>query len=57
MKFFLACAVTILLGAILGAGILVGVYKGNWWVLAITTLAYTVAFGKLGCMPPSASHH
>jgi len=35
---------------VLGWGVLLAV-KGSFWVLVVATLAYLVAFAKLGCLP------
>jgi hypothetical protein len=56
MKFLGAILAYLLIGAVLGLGILLGVGKGNWWLLGISLLVYTVAFAKIGCLPPSKSH-
>ncbi len=50
MKFLLAIAMYLLIGAILGWGIVLAV-KGNPWLLVVSFLAYAVAFAKLGCLP------
>ena len=56
MKFFGAIFAYLAIGAVLGWGILLGVSKGNWWLLGVSFLTYVVAFGKIGCLPPSQSH-
>ena len=43
------------IGAVLGTGMMMAV-KGSPWLLVIAFVAYVVAFGKLGCMPPKSSH-
>ncbi len=53
MKFLLAIAVYLLIGAILGWGILLAV-KGSPWLLVVSFLAYAAAFAKLGCLPGKA---
>jgi hypothetical protein len=55
MKFVMAILAYLLIGAVLGAGILMSV-KGNFWFLVIGFVAYVVAFGKIGCLPPKKSH-
>jgi hypothetical protein len=55
MKFFASIVAYLLIGLILGWGILLAV-KGSFWLLAAATLAYVIAFSKLGCLPPSKSH-
>jgi hypothetical protein len=56
MKFFGAIFVYLLIGAVLGWSLLLGMTKGNWWVMGVALLAYVVAFGKIGCLPPNESH-
>lgn len=44
------------MGAVLGLGcVLAG--KGSPWLLIVSSLILMVAFGKIGCLPPSDSHH
>ncbi len=50
MKFLLAVIAYLVIGLILGWGILLAV-KGNPWLLVVGSVAYVVAFGKLGCLP------
>jgi hypothetical protein len=50
MKFALAILVYLLIGAVLGAGILLAI-RGNPWLLVISLVAYVFAFGKVGCLP------
>ena len=50
MKFALAILAYLIMGVVLGWGIL-SAAKGNLWVLAITFLAYVIAFGRIGCLP------
>lgn len=50
MKFVAAIAVYLLIGLVLGWGILLAV-KGSLWFLFAGTLAYVLAFAKLGCLP------
>lgn len=40
----------LVMALILGWGILLAV-KGNPWLLIVGSLAYAVAFAKLGCLP------
>lgn len=49
MKFALAILVYALMGAALGAGILL-LLAGKPWFLIIAFLVYAVAFGKIGCL-------
>lgn len=55
MKFLGAILAYLFIGFTLGWGILLAV-KGSFWMLAICTLIYVVAFAKIGCIPPSKSH-
>ena len=50
MKFLLAIVAYLVIGLILGWGILLTV-KGQPWLLIVGSLAYVVAFAKLGCLP------
>lgn len=54
MKLLLAVLIYLLVGFILAWGIVLAV-KGNWWLLAVSTLAYLILFAKIGCLPKS--HH
>ena len=56
MKFFGAILAYLAIGGILGWGILVAARGGSLWLLVVAFLAYVVAFGKIGCLPPSKSH-
>jgi hypothetical protein len=47
MKLALAVLVYLIIGAILGAGILLTMSGKPWLVIAL--IAFVVAFGKLGC--------
>lgn len=49
MKFFMSIVVYLLLAAVLGWGILLMVH-GSPWLLIVASLAYVVAFAKIGCM-------
>jgi hypothetical protein len=51
MKLALAVLVYLVIAAILGAGILLLV-AGKPWLLAGGFIAFVVAFGRIGCMPP-----
>ena len=51
MNFFLAIVAYLGIGIVLGAGILVGMAKGSWWLLAAALILYVVMFGKIGCLP------
>jgi hypothetical protein len=55
MKFLLATFAFLLISFVLGWGILLAV-KGNPWLLIFGTLAYVLAFARLGCLPPKSSH-
>ena len=48
MRFLLAILAYVLI--VLGCGILLAT-KGNWWLLLAGSLAYLLAFAKLGCLP------
>ena len=48
MKFFMSLVVYLLIGLVLGWGILL-LIKGSPWLLVVSTLAYVVAFTKIGC--------
>jgi hypothetical protein len=50
MKFLGAITAYALIAFVLGWGILLAV-KGSLWLLAISFLAYLVAFVKIGCLP------
>jgi hypothetical protein len=50
MKFLLAVIVYLVMGLILGLGILLA-FKGNFWLLVVGSLAYSVLFSKYGCLP------
>ena len=50
MKFVLAIAAYLVIGAVLGWGILLTV-KGQPLLLIVGFLAYAIAFAKLGCLP------
>lgn len=56
MKFFGAVVAYLVIGAVLGVGIWLAVAKGNLWVLAVSFLAYVVAFAKIGCLPSKSEH-
>lgn len=48
MKFTLAVIVYVLIGLILSWGIL-GVMRGNYWLLIAGVAAYVLAFARIGC--------
>lgn len=48
MKLFLATLIYLLIGLVLGGGILLLV-AGKPWLLIVATVAFIVAFGKIGC--------
>jgi len=50
MKFFFGIVAYLVIGLVLGAGMLQAV-KGNFWLLIIGFLAYSIAFAKIGCLP------
>jgi hypothetical protein len=56
MKFFGAILAYLVIGAVLGWGILVAARGGGLWLLVAALVVYVVAFGKIGCLPPSKSH-
>ena len=56
MKFIASIVAFLLIALILGSGIYEAV-KGHFWLLAVGLLVYIIAFAKLGCLPPSKSHH
>jgi hypothetical protein len=55
MKFLGAIAAYLIIAIVLGWGILLAIH-GNPWLLAVGTLAYLVAFAKIGCLPPGKPH-
>ena len=56
MNLLLAIVAYLVMGFVLGLGILLSM-KGNLWLLIVSTLAYIVLFGKIGCLPKKSSHH
>lgn len=50
MKFALAILVYLVMGAVIGAGILLLV-AGKPLLLILAVIAFVVAFGRLGCLP------
>lgn len=50
MKFLGAIIAYLAIAFVLGWGILLAV-KGSFWLLAVSFLAYVVAFAKIGCLP------
>jgi hypothetical protein len=50
MKFVMAVVAYLGIGFVLGGGLLLAA-KGNFWLLIVGTLAYIVAFGRIGCLP------
>ena len=56
MKFIASIVAFLLIALVLGAGIYEAV-EGHFWLLAVGLLVYLLAFAKLGCLPPSKSHH
>jgi hypothetical protein len=50
MKFLGAVIAYLLIALVLGCGILLAV-RGSYWLLAVSLLAYGVAFAKIGCLP------
>jgi hypothetical protein len=55
MKFLGAIIAYLVIGFILGWGILQAV-NDHFWLLGISFFAYVVAFGKIGCLPPTKAH-
>ena len=53
MKLMWAIVAYLVIGLVLGWGILLTV-KGEPWLLIIGSLAYSVAFAKLGCLPKNS---
>jgi hypothetical protein len=53
MKFLMAIVAYLVIALILGWGILLMV-KGNPWLLIVGSLAYVVAFAKIGCLPKNS---
>lgn len=51
MKFFLACLAWLAIGAVLGLGIYLFAVKQSIWLLALATIGFIVAVGKIGCAP------
>jgi hypothetical protein len=50
MNFLLAVVAYLIIGAVLGAGLLMTM-KGSPWLLVIGLLAYVVIFARIGCLP------
>jgi hypothetical protein len=50
MKLLMAIGVYLGIALVLGGGMLLTM-KGNPWLLIVGSLAYAVAFAKLGCLP------
>jgi hypothetical protein len=50
MKFLGAIIAYLLIALVLAWGILLAV-NGSFWLLAVTFLAYVVAFVNIGCLP------
>jgi len=57
MKFYGAIIAYVVIGVILGWGLWLATAKHSFWVLAVSLLAYVITFAKIGCLPPSDSHH
>lgn len=55
MKFYAVILAFLFIAFVLGWGILQAVH-GHYGLLVAGTLAYVLAFSKLGCLPPSSSH-
>ena len=51
MKLLLAVLAYLLIGIVLGWGLLVTMKSHNPWLLIVGLVAYTVLFGKIGCLP------
>lgn len=59
MTFFKAVLAWLVIGAILGAAILMTVHpkSPSWWPLAVVVVGMVAAIGKFGCLPPGDEHH
>jgi hypothetical protein len=51
MSLPMAIIVYLVIGVVLGLGIFLAV-KGSFWLLILSTLAYVIAFARIGC-----AHH
>lgn len=51
MKFFAALAVCLVMAAVLGAGLVLLVAKGQWWLLLLGAVLYLGGFYRFGCKP------
>ena len=49
MKFFMALAAWLAIGAVFGFALFLAVAKGMWLALAAAVLAFIVAVGRIGC--------
>jgi hypothetical protein len=49
VKIFFVIFIWMLMAAVLAAGIVLAV-KGSLWLLAIGTLCFILAIGKIGCL-------
>jgi len=56
VNFIYSILVVVGMGAVLGLGCVLTA-KGSPWLLIISVVGFIVAFGKIGCMPPSDAHH
>ncbi len=59
MTFFKAVLAWLVIGAILGASILMTVNPKSptWWPLIVVSVGLVALVGKFGCLPPSDEHH
>ena len=48
MKLFLAFAVWIIMGALIGSGLLLAIL-GSPWLLIASVVGFIIAVGKIGC--------
>jgi hypothetical protein len=55
MKFLWAMLVWLIMGAFIGAGIIVAV-KGHVWLLLVSVLAFILMVARIGCLPPKEHH-
>ncbi len=55
MKLLGAIVAYVVIGFVLAWGILHAV-RGSYWLLAVSFLAYVVAFARIGCTPPTKPH-
>jgi hypothetical protein len=51
MKFFASLAIHALMGLLIGGGILLGVVRGQWWLLVLAFVAYVAGLYTWGVKP------